>query len=88
MTGTRAHLHTFLCGGDKIMSDEQTKPKHESDKDLDRALKDTFPASDPTSGNRIDEKPVRPVHRRPAKIDKALVDKLAKEVERKERAKS
>ena len=59
------------------------KPKHEVDAGLDKALKETFPASDATSTNEVDRKPVRPLHRKPAKIDKGLVDELAREVERK-----
>ena len=39
--------------------------------------------SDASSGNVIDKEPSRPVDRKPAKIDKANVDKLAKEVQEK-----
>lgn len=53
-------------------------------RELDEALKETFPASDPVNvGEVTAEEPDRPAGRRPAKIDKALVDKLAHEVARK-----
>jgi hypothetical protein len=62
-----------------------TKPsKVDLEKELDEALKGTFPASDPMHvGEATAAEPDRPVGRRPAKIDKALVDKLAREVDRK-----
>lgn len=59
---------------------ESTKPH--SDEKLDDTLKESFPASDPNSGNVIDKHPSRPADRKPAKIDKATVDKLAEEVQR------
>lgn len=61
------------------------KPKHVIDAELDEALKETFPASDAASSNEVDERPVRPVHRKPPRIDKGLVDDLAGEAERKTR---
>jgi hypothetical protein len=61
-----------------------TKIKRQSkelDQELDDALENTFPASDPVAvGDVTSDEPERPVNRRPARIDKALVDKLAKEV--------
>jgi hypothetical protein len=63
------------------MADKQKLPKREVDEQLDRALENTFPASDPvTVGEVTSDTPERPAHRRPAWIDKALVEKLAKEV--------
>lgn len=59
------------------------KSKREQDRELSEALEETFPASDAVAVNEADEGPVRPVHRRPALIDKHLVDELAEEVERK-----
>ncbi|MBS0251425.1 MAG: hypothetical protein JSR78_10230 [Proteobacteria bacterium] len=53
------------------------KPKAEVDKELDEALKETFPGSDPIAVDGRDDEPVRPVDRKPPVIDKALVDKLA-----------
>ena len=56
-------------------------PKAELEAQLDKALEATFPASDPvTVGDVTAECPDRPADRRPAAIDKALVDKLATEV--------
>jgi len=53
----------------------------ELQKELDEALKETFPASDPVAVGKVTaERPDRPAGRQPAKIDKALVDKLAREV--------
>jgi hypothetical protein len=55
--------------------------KAELEKQLDRALENTFPASDPVSiGDVTSLKPDRPMDRQAPKIDRALVDKLAKEV--------
>ncbi len=50
---------------------------------LDETLKETFPASDASSGNRIEEKATRPIDRRPAPINEAEVDKLAEDVKEK-----
>lgn len=58
------------------------KPKAEIDKELDEALKETFPGSDPIAVDSRDDKPVRPVDRKPPIIDKALVDRLADEAKR------
>jgi len=56
-------------------------PKAELEKQLDQALEDTFPASDPISiGDVTTATPDRPLHRKPAAIDRDLVDRLAQEV--------
>jgi hypothetical protein len=55
------------------------------DQELEDALEATFPASDPVHIGASDG-PDRPVDRRPAQIDKALVDKLAREVGKKKGA--
>lgn len=58
----------------------------ELDRELDQALKATFPASDPISVGEVSgETPDRPLQRRPAKIDKALVEELALNVAAKHR---
>lgn len=57
---------------------EKKKTKREVDAELDEAIKESFPASDPPAIDEEDKVPVRPVHRKPAAIDKALVDKLAR----------
>ena len=62
-----------------------TKTKQEKDRDLSKALEQSFPASDPASTNQSDETPVRPVDRKPAIIEKSSVDVLAKEASRKNR---
>lgn len=56
-------------------------PKAEQEKQLDEALQNTFPASDAVKAGVVTtNRPDRPVDRRPPDIDKALVDKLAREV--------
>lgn len=60
-----------------------TKTKREQDRDLNKSLEQSFPASDPASSNQTDEDPVRPVNRKTAVIDKTSVDELAKEADRK-----
>ncbi len=57
------------------------KKKVENDT-LHKALKETFPASDPVSANEVDEG-VRPASRKTPVIDRAIVDELAKQVEEK-----
>lgn len=57
------------------MSNE--KPKAQVDKELNEALKETFPGSDPIAVDRTEDKPVRPMNRRPPLIDKDLVEKLS-----------
>jgi hypothetical protein len=55
--------------------------KAELEKQLDQALEGTFPASDPISiGDVTTSTPDRPLHRKPAAIDQALVERLAREV--------
>ncbi len=53
------------------------KPKAELDNELDEALDETFPGSDAIAVDGKDDKPVRPIDRKPPLIDKDLVDKLA-----------
>ncbi len=57
--------------------------KNERERKLDQSLRDTFPASDPNSQNEVDHKPVRPIDRKPAHIDRDNVKKLADEVAKK-----
>lgn len=59
------------------------KPKAEVDKELDEALKETFPGSDAIAVDSRDDGPVRPANRKPPIIDKALVNKLAEEAKAK-----
>ena len=54
--------------------------KSHTDDKLHDTLKESFPSSDANSGNVIEKHPSRPVDRKPASIDKAMVDKLAQEV--------
>jgi acetylornithine deacetylase/succinyl-diaminopimelate desuccinylase-like protein len=57
------------------------KKKAELEEELEKALEETFPASDPvTIDLTSSDVPDRPVDRRPPKIDKKLVDALAKKV--------
>jgi hypothetical protein len=67
------------------MEQKRNKPEPlsnaELEKQLDNALQQTFPASDPTSiGEPTANEPDRPIHRRPALLDKELVDELARNV--------
>lgn len=60
--------------------------KSELEEQLDSALQDTFPASDPvTVGEVSGETPERPADRQAPAIDKALVEKLAREVAKKKK---
>ena len=62
-------------------SDIKALPKDELERQLDDALEHTFPASDPVSvGEPTSSEPERPLDRRPALIDKDLVDELAQKV--------
>ncbi len=90
------HLGASLCeiGGETIFFAAATltevpmssdKSKREQDRELSEALEETFPASDAVAVNEADDRPVRPVHRKPALIDKHLVEELAEEVARKSR---
>ena len=47
----------------------QTKSKRERDQDLDKALKESFPASDALSTNEPDDPPIRPIGRKPPRFD-------------------
>ncbi len=62
-----------------------TQKKQGENDTLHKALKETFPASDPVSANEVDKEGVRPAHRKTPIIDKDLVNDLAKEVEEKNR---
>jgi hypothetical protein len=55
------------------------KPKAEIDKELNKALEETFPGSDPIAVDTATDRPIRPVDRKPPLIDKQLVEKLAEE---------
>lgn len=69
------------------MTTATQKKKAELEKELDKALEATFPASDAVSiDSQISDTPDRPVHRRPPAIDKKVVDKLAKQVAEKKGA--
>lgn len=60
--------------------------KLELEQQLDSALQDTFPASDPVAVGEVSgETPERPLDRQAPAIDKALVDKLAREVGKKKK---
>lgn len=62
------------------------RKKAEQDKELDKALEQTFPASDAVNVAQETKSDFdRPVHRRPPAIDKKLVEKLAEEVGEKQR---
>lgn len=63
------------------------KPKAQIDMELDEALKETFPGSDPIAVDRKRDEPVRPVDRRPPLIDRDLVEKLSEQA-KSERVKS
>jgi hypothetical protein len=58
------------------------KSKSQLDEELNEALKETFPGSDPIAVDAVDDKPFRPVGRRPPEIDKRLVDDLARKVKK------
>ncbi len=59
------------------------KPKSEVDQELDEALDETFPASDAIAIDTKHDQPIRPVDRLPPRIDKSLVEKLAKKAKSK-----
>ncbi|MBS0233399.1 MAG: hypothetical protein JSR99_07920 [Proteobacteria bacterium] len=61
------------------------KSKSDVDKELDEALSETFPASDPIAVDAKDEQPVRPMDRKPPRIDKDLVEKLSEKAKAKEK---
>ena len=56
---------------------QEAKSHAELEKELDQALKATFPASDPFALGEVSSEPDRPLHRKAAKLDKALVEELA-----------
>jgi hypothetical protein len=58
------------------------KSKLELDHDLDEALKETFPGSDAIAIDATGDKPNRPIGRRPPRLDKDLIDELAREVKK------
>jgi len=59
--------------------------KAELDRELNDALKGTFPASDPvTIGDATSTEPDRPIGRKPALLDKELVHELAEHLKQKE----
>ena len=59
--------------------------KAELDRELNDALKGTFPASDPvTIGDATSTEPDRPIGRKPALLDKKLVHELAEHLKQKE----
>jgi hypothetical protein len=61
--------------------DAEKPSKRELEKQLDEALDQTFPASDPVAvGDVTSATPDRPESRQPAPIDKALVESLAEKV--------
>lgn len=65
----------------------EKKKKAELEEELDAALEATFPASDPLAiGEETAGGPDRPVGRKPPRIDKKLVDALAKKVAEKKGA--
>jgi hypothetical protein len=63
------------------------KPKDQVDNELNEALKETFPGSDPIAVDRKEDEAVRPIDRRPPLIDKELVEKLSEQA-KSEQAKS
>jgi hypothetical protein len=67
--------------------EESKKPSAaETEQELDQALKATFPASDPVAiGDATGTEADRPVHRRPAVIDKTLVEELARNAAEKQK---
>jgi hypothetical protein len=58
--------------------------KSEAEDLLDTALRQTFPASDAVAvSDPATSEPIRPPNRRPAPLDRQLVDELARNVEKK-----
>lgn len=67
---------------EESISEEAKKPSPDLDKELDEALKATFPASDPVAvGETTSTQPDRPLNRRPAELDLELVNELARHVD-------
>jgi hypothetical protein len=64
-----------------MSADTISLSKPDFDAQLDQALKDSFPASDPVSiGKPSSTGPDRPLNRRPAALDIDLVNELARNV--------
>ncbi|MGE3915129.1 MAG: hypothetical protein AB7F78_05465 [Hyphomicrobiaceae bacterium] len=66
-------------------AEAKDKPREKTERELDKALKDTFPASDPIPPSHetgAEDKPGAPIDRRPAEVDHDLVDQLADELKR------
>ncbi len=61
------------------------KSKSEVDKELDEALDETFPASDAIAVDAKSDQPLRPMDRKPPRIDKELVEKLSEKAKNKEK---
>ncbi|HVZ06214.1 hypothetical protein [Hyphomicrobium sp.] len=59
------------------------KSKSQLDEELDEALRETFPGSDAIAVDVSDDKPSRPMERRPPQIDKQMVDEMARKVKKK-----
>ncbi len=65
------------------IAEEAKKQSPEIDKELNEALKATFPASDPVAvGETTSTQPDRPLNRRPAELDLELVNELARHVDK------
>ncbi|MDX2159509.1 MAG: hypothetical protein SFW09_23635 [Hyphomicrobiaceae bacterium] len=64
--------------------DRKADRKDRTEKKLDKAIADTFPASDPIAPGDVtaDDQPRRPVDRKPPRIDVELVKELARKVRR------
>lgn len=66
------------------MSNDNPKTKRNlANDDLDDALRNTFPASDPVSVGGDEEGTGARIDRQPAQLDRHLVDRLSREVKRK-----
>lgn len=69
-----------------MISENRRLSRAELDKELDDALKGTFPASDPIAvGEITSTEPDRPIDRKPALLDKELVRELAEHVAAKQK---
>jgi hypothetical protein len=73
------------AAGDRSPSQSSEKAKQE--RKLDKAVADTFPASDPIAPGHPtgdeDDEPRRPVDRKPPLLDVELVKELARKLRRK-----
>lgn len=54
------------------------KSKRDTDQQLNDALKQTFPASDPIPAGAAEKTPSRPLGRKTAEINKVAVEQIAK----------